>query len=567
MTHRSKHAALALATLLALSLTAPAAQAAAEDGVFQTKLGKTDVTYNVETRSDATERWASTVKSYLIENADGTVSALRVSAGSSGYKIRVDTYSKALKLLDTKTVPGELSVFGGFLAGETYNYIAFGQSNMEEDDSKEVIRLVKYDKDFNRLGAAAVRACYTTEPFDAGARMAEHGNELVLHTSRQRYLTEDGLRHQSQLTVFFDTSSMAVTSKELGRSQPNHVSHSFNQFALYDGDRAVLLDHGDAYPRSVVLHRESGDERYDVMTMLEIPGETGANCTGVNVGGFALSDSAYLASVNTIDHSLAISYNAYSIEGVGQEERDAVILASDKKTGAVTATYLTHLVGTKRTAGAPKLVPLGDDRFLALWEIYSYEGYRYEGDALSYAVTDGTGALVSPVETVNGVLLSDCLPIVWDNCVTWFVDHDNGANGAKERTFYQIELTDEAERMIFTIDSKNVNVFGTDRTYDVAPTILHDRTMLPTRYVAENLGAAVEWDAAERKVTILGADGTEIVLYVDSATAYVNGEAVTLDSPAVILHDRTYTPVRFVAEHLGAQVRWFGGARQVFITK
>ena len=44
MTHRSKHAALALAALLALSLTAPAAQAAAEGGVFQTKLGKTDVT-------------------------------------------------------------------------------------------------------------------------------------------------------------------------------------------------------------------------------------------------------------------------------------------------------------------------------------------------------------------------------------------------------------------------------------------------------------------------------------------------------------------------------------------
>ena len=49
--------------------------------------------------------------------------------------------------------------------------------------------------------------------------------------------------------------------------------------------------------------------------------------------------------------------------------------------------------------------------------------------------------------------------------------------------------------------------------------------------------------------------------------ARINGEEVTLDQPAVILNDRTMTPARFVAEALGAKVDWDGLARKVTITK
>ena len=90
--------------------------------------------------------------------------------------------------------------------------------------------------------------------------------------------------------------------------------------------------------------------------------------------------------------------------------------------------------------------------------------------------------------------------------------------------------------------------------------------MLPARFVAENLGAKVEWNAEERKVTIT-AEGIEIVLVIDSDVAYVNGEEVKLDSPAFIMNDRTYTPVRFIAEKLGAKVTWEEGASEVIITK
>ena len=70
----------------------------------------------------------------------------------------------------------------------------------------------------------------------------------------------------------------------------------------------------------------------------------------------------------------------------------------------------------------------------------------------------------------------------------------------------------------------------------------------------------------ERKVTIKKND-IEIILTIDSDIALVNGEEIKLDSPAFIENDRTYTSVRFIAENLGASVDWNEGSRKVIITK
>ena len=62
-------------------------------------------------------------------------------------------------------------------------------------------------------------------------------------------------------------------------------------------------------------------------------------------------------------------------------------------------------------------------------------------------------------------------------------------------------------------------------------------------------------------------DNVKIEIYINSDKAYVNGEEITLDSPAFIENDRTYTPIRFIAESLGAEVDWNGETQEVTITK
>lgn len=117
-----------------------------------------------------------------------------------------------------------------------------------------------------------------------------------------------------------------------------------------------------------------------------------------------------------------------------------------------------------------------------------------------------------------------------------------------------------------TVGATDYTLNGETKTMDVAPVIRNDRTMLPVRYVAEALGADVAWDA-ETSTATLTTDTVAIKITVGSSTATVGGESVTLDAPAFIENDRTYMPVRFVAEALGATVSWDGATATATIRK
>ena len=93
---------------------------------------------------------------------------------------------------------------------------------------------------------------------------------------------------------------------------------------------------------------------------------------------------------------------------------------------------------------------------------------------------------------------------------------------------------------------------------DQKPYINKDgRTLIPVRFVAENLGAAVEWDQKTKTATI-SKDGVVIELPIGSSQMKVteNGSTntVVMDTEAVLTGNRTMVPIRFVAEALGAWV-------------
>ncbi|MBR5539339.1 MAG: metallophosphoesterase [Clostridia bacterium] len=117
-----------------------------------------------------------------------------------------------------------------------------------------------------------------------------------------------------------------------------------------------------------------------------------------------------------------------------------------------------------------------------------------------------------------------------------------------------------------TIDSLTAFVNGETKTLDAAPIIRNSRTMLPVRFVAENLGATVGWDDVTKTVTVKSAD-TTIEIVIGASTAKVNGAEIALDSPAFIENSRTYLPVRVVAENLGATVGWDDATKTATLTK
>lgn len=107
----------------------------------------------------------------------------------------------------------------------------------------------------------------------------------------------------------------------------------------------------------------------------------------------------------------------------------------------------------------------------------------------------------------------------------------------------------------YTIPSTYLEVNGEKINTDMPPIVLNDRSVVPARAVFEKLGATVTWDEKKSLIGVSLQD-TNIELTIDNKTAVVNGQKKMMDVPSKLINSRTMIPVRFVAETLGAKVDW-----------
>lgn len=110
-----------------------------------------------------------------------------------------------------------------------------------------------------------------------------------------------------------------------------------------------------------------------------------------------------------------------------------------------------------------------------------------------------------------------------------------------------------------------VTINGEYIDFDVPPTMLQNRTMVPVRAIFEALGASVEWDGVTRTATGKK-DGITVNITIDSMVMFKNGTPIQLDVPARIINNRTLIPARAVSEALECKVEWDGSTRTVIIT-
>jgi len=108
-------------------------------------------------------------------------------------------------------------------------------------------------------------------------------------------------------------------------------------------------------------------------------------------------------------------------------------------------------------------------------------------------------------------------------------------------------------------------------TMDTAPVILGGRTMVPIRFMAEPLGAVVNWDGTERKVTVVLNDQA-IELWIGQNLARVNGVETPIDAgnpevkPFITDAGLSMLPLNFIAQALGCQVEWDPATQEVKVT-
>jgi len=123
-----------------------------------------------------------------------------------------------------------------------------------------------------------------------------------------------------------------------------------------------------------------------------------------------------------------------------------------------------------------------------------------------------------------------------------------------------------ANKVTLFIGQQVAVVDGDASVLDVAPFIKDGRTFVPVRFIAEALGAEVKYDAATQVVTATRGDDV-VVLTIGSNVMTVNGEAQVTDVAPFIVDGRTVLPFRAIAEAFGADVAWDAATQSVVFEK
>lgn len=458
---------------------------------------------------------------WLLMSQSGTYSVVWEKEG----QLQVETFAEggagSWTSQGIRTLPAELPLFGSFYVGEDGYYAAYGQENKEENDGKEVYRVVKYDFDWNRVGAASITGgeSYTIQPFRSthNTAMAEENGTLVLHTARLRYTSTDGLNHQSNFTALIRTSDMAVL--ETSEVFPdNHVSHSFSQDVIFADGAPVYADLGDAYPRSYAITQSSGAQA----EVLPFYGAIGDNTIQATLGGLAASDGYYLLAGASAPQTDAASW---------KQNRQNALLAVVPKDGfpnsQANIQWLTNYTDGTQWVEDVRLVAVNNNTFVVFWQITGEDGAV--GD-LCYAVFDGNGSQVGDTRTLEGGLIPTGNVVFSGGDLLW-VRPDGGFR------YYELNRT-TSDLVLFRVSVDANQATGTtDVSFDLTPSTME----LMTGGTGEKLTAACSGiSGTQPQITYRSSDYK--VAYVDSeGTVTGRGAGTATITASMTYRGKTYT--------------------------
>ena len=132
-----------------------------------------------ENLSNYSYRADSVKNSYLYEKKDGSLVRVEYLDGKG---VLVQTLDEDGNKNEPVVIEAELKFFGGFFAGERYNFLVFGQSNPDESDEEEVVRIVRYGEDWTRQESLSVFGANTRSPFSCGFPADDGDRRKTLYT-------------------------------------------------------------------------------------------------------------------------------------------------------------------------------------------------------------------------------------------------------------------------------------------------------------------------------------------------------------------------------------------------
>ena len=394
---------------------------------------------------------------------------MRVFYDQNNNNVGVEYYDDNFNILSKRKIDLELDIWGGFYAGNDAYYVVVGQENTEENDSAEVIRVIKYDKNWNRLGAAKITSDPSDSykqirtPFDTGCiEMKEVNGNLYIVTGREGYVDPGvGRGHQGFLMIKVNESTLQ------GEIVDADLWHSFSQYIDYKDSNLYVLEQSEG-------SRQTQVSKYDVNTLEKttIPVlEYGGDRTSVwAIACYASVDGMALSSNNVLSIGTSIDQSQY--DNVTSDTAHNIYLTvtpMDNFTKeATTVKWLTDYEGEGQCFTGLQITKINDNRFMVSWEEYGASQAITDNDTLStnilhYIFIDGNGNKLSK-EYTAAATISDCQPIVKGSKVVYYSSNENMVDfytidsntGAFNKVMYRVA----GENATWSLDDGTLTISG-----------------------------------------------------------------------------------------------------------
>jgi uncharacterized protein YjdB len=388
--------------------------------------------------------------------------------------IYIYVLNQQMELVKTVEIPKDLPIAGNAVQDKQGNYyIVYGEydtADMNTDSRagmKIVMSIVQYDKDgkqLNRLTYTGYDTCPydgikwgTKEPFNFGNcdLMLDSAGVLVCRYGRVMYSG-----HQSSHALYVDTAAMT----KLDYPAP-YNSHSFDQKVIETSDGGYLFaDRGDAYDRGFVVFKVNKymDDIWSIPSYVPFHFRNGFiyQMTYATLAGIAECSNGYAIvgnSEKTLSYDVAENYSFNEPRNIFLQvftksftsdltnQPGAQLLKGESRIAEGTYSlengycqsgaadygvlWLTDYTGTAY-ASDPKMVPIGNDRLLIMWEKKDYEEYAYRQYIESYyMVVSGDGTVILPQTLIQDeymTLFGE--PDYRDGCVYWTTSDGESMN-------------------------------------------------------------------------------------------------------------------------------------------
>ena len=369
-------------------------------------------------------------RAYLTKTQDGYMRVVY-----DGKSIVIEYFDRAFRMVKKGKLSMELNIWGGFYEGEDAYYVAEGKGNGDCIDGTEVLRIIKYDFNWKRLGAGSIHAkegeLYGIQlPFaESSVNMTEVNGKLYLFTGRVGYVDYIiGQGHQGMMLIRMDkeTFDTEIVYGNTWHSYAQYVAHNGTDLYICEqseGDRCTLLSRFDT--------NRTGAGRFDNrFSVLDYGGESTsiwARECYASVDDMAISSSNVLCLGTSIDQS---KYGKVS-SGIAHNIYLTVTPISNLSSKKTAVKWLTNYSGGGKTFLGVNITKVDGNKFLVVWEetpaedddvpVSDFRDPLTRG-VLHYVFVNGSGKKISKEFTARA-MISDCHPILDGGKIVYYASN------------------------------------------------------------------------------------------------------------------------------------------------